>query len=261
MEFVKTTINNHVATVRFSRGDNLNTLNTQALKELRDTARELADIPDLSVVILYGDPVFSAGADFEMVLNPGRAESGSGDSLLEQRHEMKLGPDLCQAWEDIEAYTIAAIEGFCLGGASALACALDYRIMAKGAHMRLPEIELGINMSWHTIPRLVAQIGPARAKQYLILCERIEAEQALAWGLCEDVVDDGQTLTAAEDYAARVRMVPTLGVRMSKQAVNAAAYALAKASTFMDRDQSMMSIRSKDHQDKVQELLKKSGQK
>jgi enoyl-CoA hydratase/carnithine racemase len=133
--------------------------------------------------------------------------------------------------------------------------------MAKSAHMRLPEIELGINMSWHTIPRLVAQIGPARAKQYLILCERIEAEQALAWGLCEDVVDDGQTLTAAEDYAARVRMVPTLGVRMSKQAVNAAAYALAKASTFMDRDQSMMSIRSKDHQDKVQELLKKSGQK
>ena len=79
---------------------------------------------------------------------------------------------MCRAWEAIEAYTIGAIEGFCIGGGSALASSLDYRFMGEGAHMRLPEIALGMNMSWHAIPRLVAQIGPALTKRYVILCEK-----------------------------------------------------------------------------------------
>ncbi len=255
MEFVTLIVEDRVARVRFCKGDGINTLTTQALEELRDTARELADIPDLAAVVLYGDPVFSAGADFSLVLSGDHGDPSAVDkSLLEKRHELKLGPDLCQAWEDIDAYTIAAIEGYCIGGASALICAMDYRIMGAGAHMRLPEIELGISMSWHTLPRLVAQIGPARAKQYVILCERVSAPQALEWGLCEEVVEDGQTLAAAEAFAQRVRAVPTLGVRVSKQAINAAANALAKATTFMDRDQLLMTMESSEYKAKVDEI-------
>ncbi|MDT4852805.1 2-succinylbenzoate--CoA ligase [compost metagenome] len=62
---------------------------------------------------------------------------------------------------------------------SALVAGMDYRIAAESAFFRLPEIGLGINMSWNSIPRLVSQLGPARAKQYVILGQRIPATMAL----------------------------------------------------------------------------------
>ena len=170
---------------------------------------------------------------------------------------MRLGPDMCDAWEALEPYTISAIEGFCIGSGSALACATDYRIMGQGAHMRLPEVPLGMNMSWHSIPRLVAQIGPARTKQYVIMGEKVRADQALAWGLVEEVVEDGTTLAAAEAFAERVEALPPLPVRMSKQAVNAAAYALNQATTFMDCDQYMLAVSSDDFRESVKAFLEK----
>jgi hypothetical protein len=73
------------------------------------------------------------------------------------------GPDLCRAWEEIEAVTIAAIEGYCLGGAlRARAWPCDFRIIGEGAYLRLPEVPLGINMSWNSVPRVTTLAGPSR---------------------------------------------------------------------------------------------------
>ena len=58
------------------------------------------------------------------------------------------GPDMCKAWEEIEAVTIVAFEGYCVGGACALALCCDFRICGAKGRMRLPEVALGINMSW-----------------------------------------------------------------------------------------------------------------
>ncbi len=253
MEFVTTQIENRIAEVTYSRGDGLNALSTQAMEELRDTARALQNNPDIVAVVLKTDGKFSAGADLR---DTGASVMATG-SLLEKRQFLKLGPDMCQAWQDIEAYTIAAIEGFCIGGASALVAAVDYRVMGRSGHMRLPEIPLGINMSWHTIPRLVAQIGPARTKQYVTLGEPIKADQAYEWGLIEEVAEDGKAIDAARDFAARVAKLPPLPVRMTKQAVNAAAYALSHATTFMDRDQYMVAVASEDFRESVQAFFEK----
>ena len=76
---------------------------------------------------------------------------------------------MCRAWWDMEQVTIAAIEGPCIGGGVALAAALDFRFCAAGAHFRIPEVALGMNMSWGSLPRLLALMGPARTKQAVIL--------------------------------------------------------------------------------------------
>lgn len=253
MEFVSTTIEGRIAEVRFSRGDGRNALSTQAMKELRDTARALNDNPDLMAVILHSDGAFSAGADLKDADN----EVMRDGTMLEKRHALRLGPDMCDAWEEIEAYTITAIEGYCIGGGSALAAATDYRVMGKSAHMRLPEVPLGMNMSWHSIPRLVAQIGPARTKQYVTLGEAVYADEALDWGLTEEVVEDGGALEAARAYAARIAKLPPIPVRMTKQAVNAAAMPLARATTFMDRDQYMLATSSDDFRESVRAFFEK----
>ena len=81
--------------------------------------------------------------------------------LLERRHMTKIGPDLCDAWERVEQVTICAIEKYCIGGGVALAGACDFRVMGESATMRLPEIPLGMNMSWHcgAAPRLADRSG------------------------------------------------------------------------------------------------------
>ena len=129
------------------------------------------------VVVLTGTPVFSAGADLK---DPDMRT----DHLdkLSQRQALLLGPDMCAAWEALEQVTIAAIEGYCLGGGLALAVACDWRVCAENATLRLPEVPLGINMSWQANPRITALVGPARAKEITILGEDVTAARRLTGG-------------------------------------------------------------------------------
>lgn len=239
------------AIVTIDRGDSRNTLNPEVMTLLRDTALELGRDADLAAVILRGEGVFSAGVDIA-----GFA-TATPPSKMELREQIKLGPALCKAWEDIEAFTIAAIEGYCVGGAAALAAALDYRVLGASAFFRMPEVPLGMNMSWQTIPRLVAQIGPARTKQYVILGQRVPAATALHWGLCEEVVADGGTLAAAQALAAQIECLPPLPVRMTKQAVNASANALNHLASYMDRDQYLLAAQTEDFAEAVSAFLEK----
>jgi enoyl-CoA hydratase/carnithine racemase len=153
---------------------------------------------------------------------------------------------MCQAWEDLEQVTIAAIEGYCIGGGAALALACDFRIAGAGAYLRLPEIALGMNMSWRSLPRLAALVGPARAKRFAIFCEPCPADVALAWGMADEVTVAGGALAEARAWAAKVAALPPIPVRMTKEAVNAAAAALSRATSVMDRDQWLLTSETDD---------------
>jgi enoyl-CoA hydratase len=220
---------------------------------LTETARSFADDLETHVVILTSKGAFTAGADLK---DPG-LDRRSATGLLARRHMVRIGPDLCEAWERVEQVTICAIEKYCIGGGAALAAACDFRIIGKAAHFRLPEIPLGMNMSWHAVPRLVSLIGPARTKRFVIFGEKVEAEEALAWGLADEVASDGESLARAKDWAARLAKLPPNAVRMSKQSVNAAANALNHATTFMDLDQYALATTSEDYREAIKAFLEK----
>jgi enoyl-CoA hydratase len=142
-----------IAVVRFDRGDGINALSPEALRQLTAAARSFDDDDNTSVVVLTGSAkAFSGGFDLKDAEGRSRRNMDVG-SL---RRHLKLGPRMTRAWQELEQVTIGAIEGFCIGGGVALAVALDFRIMAADAHLRVPEIGLGMNMSWQSVPRMVA---------------------------------------------------------------------------------------------------------
>ncbi|SDE10484.1 Enoyl-CoA hydratase/carnithine racemase [Bradyrhizobium brasilense] len=240
-----------IAVVRFDRGDGINALSPEALRQLTDAARSFEDDGETSVVVLTGGAKsFSAGFDLKDA--EGRSRQSMDMGTL--RRHLKLGPRLTRAWQ--EQITIGAIEGFCVGGGVALAVALDFRVMARDAHMRVPEIALGMNMSWQSVPRMLHLMGPARTKQAVILADdRISAEEAYEWGLVEQVTDPGKSYDAAMALAAKVAAQPPISVAMTKLTVNRLAHALDDLASHMDLDQFALASLTEDHKEGVAAFL------
>ena len=244
-----------IAVVRFDRGDGINALSPEAMRQLTHAARSFEDDGDTSVVVLTGGPkAFSAGFD----LKDPEGRSRKSMDLGSLRRHLKLGPRLSGAWQEMEQITIGAIEGFCVGGGVALAVALDFRVMARDAHMRVPEIGLGMNMSWQSIPRMLHLMGPARTKQAVILADqRISAVDANQWGLVEEVVDPGTAFDAAMTLAAKVAAQPPLSVAMTKLTVNRLTHALDDLASHMDVDQFALASLTEDHKEGVAAFLER----
>lgn len=242
-----------IAVVHFDRKDGINALSPEAIRQLTDAARSFEDDGATSVVVLTGSgKAFSAGFDLKDAEGRSRATMDLGAL----RRHLRLGPRLSRAWQDMDQVTIAAIEGFCVGGGVALAVALDFRVMARDAHMRVPEIGLGMNMSWQSIPRMLHLIGPARTKQAVILADnRISAADAYEWGLVEKVVEKGDALSAAMMLAEQIAAQPPISVAMTKQTVNRLAHALDDLASHMDVDQFALAMKSEDHIEGVASFL------
>jgi len=244
-----------IAVVRFDRGDGINALSPEALRQLTYAARSFEDDGDTSVVVLTGSSrAFSAGFDLKDAEGRSRRTMDIG-SL---RRHLKLGPRLSRAWQEMEQITIAAIEGFCIGGGVALAVALDFRVMARDAHMRVPEIGLGMNMSWQSIPRMLHLIGPARTKQAVILADqRITSAEAYEWGLVEELAEAGKAFEIAMALATKVAAQPPVSVIMTKLTVNRLAHALDDLASHMDVDQFALASLTEDHKEGVAAFLER----
>ena len=244
-----------IAVVRFDRSDGINALSPEALRQLTQAARAFEDDSETSVVVLTGSAkAFSAGFDLKDA--EGRPRRTMDIGTL--RRHLKLGPRLSQAWQDMEQVTIAAIEGFCIGGGVALAVALDFRVMARDAHMRVPEIGLGMNMSWQSVPRMLHLIGPARTKQAVIVAdERIPAEEAHQWGLVEQLAEPGKAFETAMVLAEKIARQPPLPVAMTKLTINRLAHALDELASHMDIDQFALASMTEDHKEGVAAFLER----
>jgi enoyl-CoA hydratase/carnithine racemase len=244
-----------IAVVRLDRGDRVNALSPEVTRQLRAAAQSFEDDLATSVVVLTGNAhVFSAGFDLKDAEGRARAKLPLG----ERRAALKVGPRLCRAWWDMDQVTIAAIEGPCIGGGVALAAALDFRYCGESAHFRIPEVALGMNMSWGSLPRLLSLMGPARAKQAVILAaDRISSAEARDWGLVEKVVPDGQALAEAMALAERVAAMPPLPVAMVKTSINRLAGALDDLAAHMDGDQFALASSSEDHAEGVAAFLER----
>ncbi|MDB5547920.1 MAG: enoyl-CoA hydratase [Tardiphaga sp.] len=242
-----------IAVVRFDRGDGINALSPEALRQLTEAARSFEDDAATSVVVLTGGAkAFSAG--FDLKDPEGRARAAMDLGAL--RRHLKLGPRLTKAWQEMEQVTIGAIEGFCVGGGVALAVALDFRVMAQDAHLRVPEIGLGMNMSWQSVPRMLHLMGPARTKQAVILADdRISAAEAYEWRLVEHLAPAGAAFDTAMALATKIARQPPISVAMTKLTVNRLAYALDDLASHMDGDQFALAGFSADSKEGVSAFL------
>lgn len=222
-----------LATLTLSRPERRNAFSAELMREMIAVAQDLSSRPDCDAVIVTGEGgCFSAGADLKDT-----SRWAGGAPLLEQREIASLGLRMARAWEELPQVTIAAIEGYAIGGGLALAVALDWRVVARDAFVSLPEISLGIPLTWGTLPRLVNLVGPAKAKRLSILCERVDADAALRMGLIDEVCDKGMSLQVAERLARSALEKPRHSVRMTKEAVNAYAGIGAHAVSYMAHDQ------------------------
>ena len=207
-------VGTETAVVRLNRPDKRNALSAELKRELTKAARQLAERTDIGAVILTGaGGAFCAGNDLT------EPDSFAQDMPLpEARRHIRLGLEMCRAWEALPQLTIAAVDRFAIGGGVSLAISCDFRILQTGAWLRAPEVELGITYSWGTLPRLLRLVGPARTKMIAGLCRRVDAQTALAWGLCEEVSDD--TLVVALGMAEEIVSKPRVAQQMVKESIH-----------------------------------------
>lgn len=266
MTFKHVQVQHHgrVAVVRFGRGDGRNALSRALINELIAVARGFEDDAETSAIVLTAEGAnFSFGFDLGDASGTGHAADatatalGSRPSLAERRVQQSLGPRLCNAWAALEPVTLVAIEGWCVGGGVALAAAMDLRVASEGAHLYVPEVERGMNMSWQSIPRLVSLIGAPRTRRLTLLAERVDAQRALDWQLVDELAPPGQSFATAMAMAERIAALPPMQVRMCKEGINLAASALHQAVSAMDRDQFVLAQSSGDFEEGVRSFLEK----
>lgn len=203
-------------TVRLNRPEKRNAVNRQMHLELQSLCQELADDFETRVVILAGEGAgFSAGADTSEWGRPGP------DNALELRHMSGIGSRTSAALESVDQVTIAAIHGFAIGGGLVLVMCCDLRAAGRSTWFSIPEVELGIPLSWNALPRLSREMGPSRALELTITCDRFTAEQAYEYGMLNRLTDDGEEAQAAREMAERIISMPALPVTLTKATMKA----------------------------------------
>lgn len=206
-----------VATLTLARPTVRNAFSIALMRELTAFARACEDDKEIDVVLVTGGTdYFSAGADLR---DPDRF-AVDDKPFVEQRDAQGTGFRMCKAWEAMPQITIAAIEGYAIGGGVAFSLACDWRVMANNAFLSMPEIGLGFPLTWGTIPRIVGLAGPAQAKRIVILCERMNATEAREFGLVDYIAPAGGALAKAQTIAAQVTALPRHSVRMTKETIN-----------------------------------------
>jgi enoyl-CoA hydratase/carnithine racemase len=203
--------------VWLDRPQRRNALNARALDEITAVFTALQTDFAIRVVILGGRGLsFCAGAD--RTDPPGRARlaSSSDATERERRHLSQIGLRAVRAIEEAEAVTIARVHGHAIGGGVALAMACDFRVAAEGTVFHVPEVDLGVPLTWGATPRLIQEVGAARARELILLCERIDAARAGDWGLVHRVVPPDALDETVDAWGARIAAKPEVAVHMTK---------------------------------------------
>jgi len=210
-EFVRLEVDGGIATIRLDR-PKVNALNAAVQDEIGAAAAEAAARRDVAAVIVDGGPkVFAAGADVKEM------------AALSYTDMVDRSAALQAAFSAVAAIgkpTVAAISGYALGGGCELALCCDFRVAGEGAVLGQPEILLGIIPGAGGTQRLARLIGPSRAKDLIFSGRLVAAPEALALGLVDEVVRDGEVYAAARRRVARYVGGPAYALRAAKQAVD-----------------------------------------
>jgi enoyl-CoA hydratase/carnithine racemase len=240
----------HIAVVTLNRPKRLNALNVSLMAEIEKLTEEFREDADIRVVIFTGaGKHFCGGADLK--------EKRMPTTVLKSIKNLKRGPRMIRKIYEMEQITIAAINGGAFGGGACIATACDFRIGTENCMAGFPESQLGMNLSWVSLPLVVHLIGPTYAKEMVILGKNNPAQTLLKWGFINEIVPNDRLIERAleigKDYAA----MPPIAAQMIKRSVNHISSALDQAIMHMDRDQWLLTAGTKDYREGIAAFFEK----
>lgn len=213
MDYVKVELG-EVAVLTIDRQEKLNALDPTVVEEIGQSLLELeAEAPRAIIVTGAGEKSFVAGADIAVM---------STMSPVEAKRFAEISNAAMALLDRSPIPTIAAVNGFALGGGCEIALACDIRVAAENALFGFPEVSLGILPGMGGTQRLPRLLGPAMAKELIFTGRRIEAREALAMGLVNRVVPRGEALNTARELASQIAANGPIAVRHAKAAANRA---------------------------------------
>lgn len=195
-----------------NRPEKRNPLGPDALQELIDVFTSVSTDFDVRCVVVGGrGPSFSGGAD----LRAPTPERSADPTSRERRWGSQLGHRMARAVDECEVPTIARLHGHVVGGAAVLAMACDFRIAADDTSFWIPELDLGIPLTWGAVPLLIRECGMARAREAVVMCDRISAVTAERWGMAHKVVPMDSLDAAVDEWAQRLCAKPATAMSMT----------------------------------------------
>ena len=203
----------NIAVATINRPKALNALNSQVLEDLNELVDLVNADEEIHALVLTGagEKAFVAGADIGEMSTLTKAE---GEAFG------KKGNDVFRKLETMPIPTIAAINGFALGGGCELSMSCDIRICADTAVFGQPEVGLGITPGFGGTQRLARLVSPGMAKQLIYTARNIKADEALRIGLVNAVYPAEELMAAAEKMAATIASNAPIAVRACKKAIN-----------------------------------------
>ena len=199
-----------VGLIRIDR-PKVNALNTDVVKGLDDACAQVEGDASIRAAVVYGgERIFSAGADLKEMAE------GSPDDV---RRRVGALQRVCDRIEALDVPTIAAVNGYALGGGCEIAMACDFRLASAGARLGQPEVVVGLIPGAGGTQRLARLVGLARAKWMIFTGDFVSAKIANDYGLVDDVTEDADVLDHAMKAAERFAKGPTLSLAAAKRAI------------------------------------------
>ena len=208
---IETRVSGQTGYLILNRPDALNALNHQGMEQFAHAFEEFDLDSDIRTIIISGagERSFCAGGDISEFLD---------HHELEHALYSKMQP-LYQRIADSRTTTIAAVNGFALGGGFELALACDIRIASDNASFALPELGLGVLPAAGGTQRLTRLVGPGRAMDLVLTGRRIHAEAALAWGVVTEVTTHQELLERAQELAVTIQGKGPIAVTVGRMLV------------------------------------------
>lgn len=246
-------VSDGVAVIRLNRPDRMNTLGGSMKSDLHRAFFELARHDEAVRVVIVtgvGDRAFCAGADI-------KERAGNVLPLPEYHLKQKATHELFRAIETFEKPVIAAINGVALGGGLEIALCCDVRIAASTARLGLPEVKIGALPAAGGTQRLPRLVGVGHAKALMLTGDHLDAAQALAIGLVNQVVEPEALMPTALAMAARMAANAPLSLRFVKQAIDLGQQVGIEAGLEFERYAAAIVVSSEDRKEGMRAFVEK----
>ncbi len=254
MEFITSTVDNHIVTITLNRPKALNAFNSQMLSELTDAIISASADPNNLVIILNSSikKAFTAGGDIkeEVLLTTdtayGFAESGKKCTMAIYNSPIPV---------------ICAVDGYALGGGMEIILAADITIASKNAKIGIPTINLGGIPGWGSTQLLPRLVGPSRAADILLTGRSLSAEECFDLNIIEYLVEEDQLMEKAQELANTITDKAPLAVRNMKKAIHEGMSLPLSEALTLESQLFADCYKSPDHEEALRAFLEKRPHK